>query len=918
MQDPAAAGWTPDDTQQRIIDTQTGRHLVLAPPGCGKTQILAERIRRAHAGGVAYGDMLCLTFTNRAARGMRDRIRDHVDGEAAADIFVGNVHRYCSRFLFENGLVPAESAVIDDDTTVSIIAMYMNEMEERVLTDGRRRRYYSLVMFFAHLMIELELGIPKPLRLHPECATRDDIAVMRTICRLQDRPFTAEAMADIYEHNDFYRDLVEADAFDAALRPTARQTLLKMRYAHAYTAYKRQNNLIDFEDLLLYTYAALRAGGAYRRYPWVQVDEVQDLNLLQLAIVDELTDGTQTGDGPTVMYLGDEQQAIFSFMGAKLQTLELLKTRCTGHIHHLGVNHRSPKYLVDLLNAYATNELGSDPDLLPRPQGGGAAASHELQLVGSDTLETEYDDVARLARTLAAGHDEETTAVIVSSNNDADTVSQRLEQEGMSHFKVSGTDLFATPEVKLLLAHLSVLANDRNFLAWSRLMKGMMVCQTNASARQFVHQLEARAISPTDLLDYEGTTCVQEFVRLYDGGDLVVFDTETTGLNVFEDDIVQIAAERIRQGKTVARFSVHIETGRDIPRMLGDIVNPIIEERRHQTLCGHAEALQRFLDFVGNDVLVGHNAEYDYRIMDYNLRRYLPAADWQREHPVCLDSLRLIRLLRPDLKAFKLKMLLRELQLEGENSHLADADVHATVSLLGYCRRRAQEMVDSQQEYLARPGVQERIRLLRRNYGGLFKDARSRLYRRPDDAASEGQDMPGGDNTAAGRDAAAPAVVAELQRFYDALRRQGWCPEVKKLDYILRFLADDIIDASREPSLKEQLDRHIMEMNTFKEADLCGSTTIADRLFVTTIHKAKGLEFDNVIVFDVVDGRIPNYYSEGNPAQLAEDARKLYVAMSRARRRLFIAYSRQRQVGRDLKPQRLSRFMGSVRGMFKE
>ena len=141
---------------------------------------------------------------------------------------------------------------------------------------------------------------------------------------------------------------------------------------------------------------------------------------------------------------------------------------------------------------------------------------------------------------------------------------------------------------------------------------------------------------------------------------------------------------------------------------------------------------------------------------------------------------------------------------------------------------------------------------------------------------------------------------------------------MKKLDYILRFLADDIIDASREPSLKEQLDRHIMEMNTFKEADLCGSTTIADHLFVTTIHKAKGLEFDNVIVFDVVDGRIPNYYSEGNPAQLAEDARKLYVAMSRARRRLFIAYSRQRQVGRDLKPQRLSRFMGSVRGMFKE
>jgi DNA helicase-2/ATP-dependent DNA helicase PcrA len=103
-----------------------------------------------------------------------------------------------------------------------------------------------------------------------------------------------------------------------------------------------------------------------------------------------------------------------------------------------------------------------------------------------------------------------------------------------------------------------------------------------------------------------------------------------------------------------------------------------------------------------------------------------------------------------------------------------------------------------------------------------------------------------------------------------------------------------------------------------KEADLCGASTIEDRIFVTTIHKAKGLEFDNVIVFDVVDGRLPNYYSEGNLAQLSEDARKLYVAMTRAKKRLFISYSRQKQVGRDTKPQRLSRFMEHVRHLFVE
>ena len=65
----------PDASQQEVIDVDAGYHLVLAPPGCGKTQILTERIRKAHQQGVLYEDMLCLTFTNRAARGMQERTR---------------------------------------------------------------------------------------------------------------------------------------------------------------------------------------------------------------------------------------------------------------------------------------------------------------------------------------------------------------------------------------------------------------------------------------------------------------------------------------------------------------------------------------------------------------------------------------------------------------------------------------------------------------------------------------------------------------------------------------------------------------------------------------------------------------------------------------------------------------------------
>ena len=99
---------------------------MLASPGCGKTQILTERIRRAHdVEGVAYADMLCLTFTNRAARGMLERINANIADSSVGDVFVGNVHRFCSKFLFGNGLIAAESSVIDEDDAISSLAQYM-------------------------------------------------------------------------------------------------------------------------------------------------------------------------------------------------------------------------------------------------------------------------------------------------------------------------------------------------------------------------------------------------------------------------------------------------------------------------------------------------------------------------------------------------------------------------------------------------------------------------------------------------------------------------------------------------------------------------------------------------------------------------------------------------------------------------
>lgn len=899
--------FVPDHCQQEVIAACGGFHLVLAPPGCGKTQILTERIRHAHnVEGIAYDDMLCLTFTNRAARGMVERIVDSIADDGVGDVFVGNVHRFCSKFLFANGLVAAESSVIDEDDAVSILARYLNEDEYVVMGNTARRRDYSDVFHLEAMMHQIRYNHPKALRVHPDCINADDIGAMQRICNVTGKTFDADAMIDIYENSDTYRDLVMSDTTDYGYQQPLLKMLQKMSLARQFQHYKRQNHLLDFHDLLLMTYDALVADAdsqEFKRYKWVQVDEVQDLNPLQMAIVKLLT----ARPFHTVMFLGDEQQAIFSFMGAKLDALSALKQQPTCQLHHLSVNHRSPKYLLDVFNTYAAEVLKIDPSLLPEVGKTDVKnrVGNELAILCSQTYEQEVRECVQFANTLTRNFPDSTTAFVVNSNRDAELISAELNRCNIGHFKVSGTDLFSLPEIKLLFAHLGVLNNEFSFMSWARLMKGLRVYENSAAARNFVRALFDRAIMPSDLLRFDSGTYLQRFVSSYEKDTIVVFDTETTGLDVFNDDILQIAAVKIRGGEVVpgSQFTLYIETDKAIPAMLGDIVNPIIEERKHHELLTHADALRQFMQYADGCVLLGHNADYDYHILDFNLRRYVPEIMLSAQHPSYLDSLRLVRLLHPELKEHKLKYLLSVLGLEGNNSHLADDDVNATRNVVIHCYDIAKTKIEEQDKFLKDSRVRQRVDTLRRNYGEMYRDAIGRLYEREKGKEkSEKRKVKmeksdccdGGIVSCDGGIVVRGALVDELKRFYDYLLDGGLIVEIDGLRFVLAYLSGDMIDADKEPSLYQQLCNHTMEISTLKEADLCGSSNINEHIFVTTIHKAKGLEFDNVIVFDAVDGRIPNYYSRNNPRQLAEDARKFYVALSRAKARLYVAQCIQR------------------------
>lgn len=857
-----------DVDQQAVIDIEGGRHLVLAPPGCGKTFILAERVIQAHANWVDYSDMVCLTFTNRASRGMRDRISQRTNNPVPGDLFVGNVHRFCSNYLFDQKKVPQNSAVIDDMDCESIITHLgrLNPLEGH-------GRFAANIVDLQHALSQREAGMPQELIVHAD-------------------------------------RLLEADD------PSGQN---KVALARLYAEYKETDCLLDFEDLLEKTYIYASQDADRHRYKWIQIDEVQDLNRLQLAIVDLFA-----ADDATIVYLGDEQQAIFSFVGARLDALYYLRNRCSPHIHHLGTNHRSPKYLLDVFNQYATRQLGMDASLLPTTDDTLAAQPqdcclfracyHDLgQMYDKETLHCQYDgarcdhcrrsvaDEYRLAVSLARRYadmePDGRVAVIVPTNADADKISREFGDT--PHFKISGRDVFATPTMQLLLSHLTVVANETCFIAWAKLLYHLHIFQEYAAARNLMRELRSRAISPTDLLVYDGGSYLQQFVEVLDNDEVVLFDTETTGLDVFHDDIIQIAAVKVRHGQYVegSDFSIILETAKEIPPIVGGHDNPMLSVYLDSERLDRAEGLSRFLEYCEGCVLVGHNVEFDYHILEANVQHTLSQPLGHRRR---FDTLKLARLVEPRLRVYKLEKLLETLHLEGANTHNAIDDVKATLSLLTYCRRRCDDYLPRQHQLLSKPEMRGMAARFKEVYAHLFLHTYLRQY-------------------VACQPSTQPVLVEEMQYVYQNLLSHGVVEPVEKWQHIVDYISADVIDTALAPSLREQLDRYLGDISTSRETDLCDSLSMRslsrERFFIATAHKAKGLEFESVVVFNATEGAYPYYYNiqKNDQEHINEDARRFYVAISRAKRHLCITYSLVNSRGFS---NRLTPFMDAIADRF--
>lgn len=841
---------SPDPYQQKAIDILGGHHLVLAPPGCGKTDILTHRILRAHELGVDYSDMACLTFTNRAAKGMQERIVRHTKEPVPADLFIGNIHRLCATFLFEQGLIPQNAAIIDEFDFDSIIRDLATNIAGPEW--GKAVSPHNVVNL-QHALRQKSDGVPESDMLHPEALD----AVGNTMSTLIES--TGESIGHVYEHIDeLWVRLSDYPSTQAARL---------MQLARAYERYKADNDMLDYDDLIVRTYHETTHLDDYPRFRWIQVDEVQDLSAAQLAIVDRFT----SPDDSTVVYLGDEQQAIFSFIGAKMETLEALRARCQGNIHHLYRNYRSPKYLLDVVNAYAVQQLNIDPSVLPSTDNTDLPSRDNLYVLQTTNSTEQYTQAVRQAMGYAkVGNGK--VAVVVPFNVHADKVSEAFAEQGIPHFKISGTDLFSTPTVQTLFAHLAIAQNEGGFTSWAKLLYHGGIIAQYTKARNFMRTLRKVGMIPTDFILFDQSTYLQQFSDAYDQRELVIFDTETTGLDVYTDEIIQIAAIKVRNGQVVegSAFNVFLEISKEIPPVLkGNMVNPMVEAYAQNPHVGRKEGLQQFIDYCQGCVLVGHNVEYDYHILDYNLRRDCPEVALANHCPEYYDTLKYARLVEPRQRHYTLERLIEAFHLEGINSHMADADIMATKSLLDYCRDKATEKLQRQQLFWKDHWHSATAQKIKERYGHHYLHTLGRLYEQEPTAITQ------------------PLLVKELDLTYQHMCQEGMVDPIQKWRYILDYLTDEVINPVRYTSLREQLAHYNGDLLTSKEADLCGSRAMKDQFFVSTVHKAKGLEFESVIILEANHDKYPHVRST-TPTAVQEDARKFYVALSRATKRLCI------------------------------
>jgi DNA helicase-2/ATP-dependent DNA helicase PcrA len=404
--------------QLEAVVTIDGPVLVVAGAGSGKTRTLVFRVARLVEQGVDPQSILLLTFTRKAAAEMLRRAAGLLDGRCE-QVAGGTFHSFANLVLRRHGrALGLESAftILDRSDAEDVVGL-----------------------------LRARMGLDKKDKRFPRKQT---IAEMFSMAVNKSRPLRDlidDCYAHLAEHADDLADLESA-----------------------YQAYKRERQVVDYDDLLVKLHELLRDHQAVRtqlgqRHRYVMVDEYQDTNPLQAAIVRLLASAHDN-----VMAVGDDAQSIYAFRGADFRNIMDFPKLFPGtRVIALEENYRSTQPILDVANAVVSQAREHYTKILftRQPQGpqplliAAANENYQSRFVSQRILELREEGVPL-----------NEIAVLFRSSFHSFDLELELTRADLPFVKRGGFKFIETAHVKDALAHLRVIENPRDAVSWHRLL----------------------------------------------------------------------------------------------------------------------------------------------------------------------------------------------------------------------------------------------------------------------------------------------------------------------------------------------------------------------------------------------------------------------------------------------------------------
>ena len=421
-----------NEEQFCAVTSPPGKALVIAGAGSGKTRTLTYRVSWLLDQGQSARDILLLTFTNKAAREMVERVRSLVPGDVS-DLWAGTFHSICNRILRrhadEIGFTKSFS-ILDRDDQKSL----MNAVVAACDIDTKLRRFPKpdvLISMFS-LMANTNIKLEKLL----------------------------------HEKYPYFLDWEEE--------------LEKVRAAYAKK--KRDTNSLDFDDMLSLTVELFRehpdALAIYRkRFRHILVDEYQDTNSVQSELIDLLA-----GENNSLMAVGDDSQSIYSWRGAEVDHILNFQKRYTdSKVFTIETNYRSVPEILDLSNAaISANRMRFEKNL----RSSRAELGAKPALVALEDPATQAGFVAqRMLELREEGIELSEMAVLYRAHFQSLEIQMELTRRGIPFSITSGLRFFEQAHIKDVAAFLRFVTNRKDEVSFKRMVQMMPGCGPGAAEK---------------------------------------------------------------------------------------------------------------------------------------------------------------------------------------------------------------------------------------------------------------------------------------------------------------------------------------------------------------------------------------------------------------------------------------------------